>query len=254
MGLAVAKSLAKRQWHIHVADLNEDAANAAASEIHGSYSVTNVADYQSLHAMFEGVFRKHGKINFVFANAGVGERADFYAPVNDEHIRAPPAELNKLITIDLNSIINTSYLAKHYMSKNERKGEACLVLNASIAGIYPVPFCPIYTAAKHGVVGLTRAISSIFYGDYGIRVNALCPGNVRTNLFNAKEWDLFDKQEWIEVAQIVKIVELMLFDKSLQGAVIEAAPKDYYIIPTPAYKDENVRLTLEQPGVKSLGK
>lgn len=254
MGLGVARSLASKGWHVHVADLNEDAAKTVASEIKGSYSVTNVAQYQSLQAMFKDVFSQQGQINFVFANAGVGERANFYAPTSDNHISSPPSELDKLIDIDLKSIINTSYLAKHYMSKNNQKGSKCLVLNASIAGIYPVPFCPIYTAAKHGVVGLTRAISAIFFKELGIRVNTLCPGNVRTNLFEAKEWDVFDKQEWIEVSQIVKIVELMLFDESKNGAIIEVAPKEHYIIETPAYKSDNVRLTLEHPKVESLGK
>jgi NAD(P)-dependent dehydrogenase (short-subunit alcohol dehydrogenase family) len=254
MGLGVATSLAQKGWHVHIADLNEDAAKRAASEIRGSYSVTNVAEYQSLHGMFELVFKEHGQINFVFANAGVGERLDFYAPVSDEHIRYPPPELSKVVGVDLNSVVNTSYLAKHYLAKNKTNDISCLVLNASIAGVYPVPFCPIYTAAKHGVVGLARAISPLFFRDYGIRVNALCPGNVRTNLFRADEWDVFDQQEWIEVSQIVKIVELMLFDESLQGKIIEAAPKNHYIVETPAYKDENVRLTLEHPEVTSLGK
>ncbi|KAH7371119.1 hypothetical protein BKA66DRAFT_470186 [Pyrenochaeta sp. MPI-SDFR-AT-0127] len=204
--------------------------------------------------MFKQVFEEHGGINFVFANAGVGERFDFYVSVSDDDASSPPPDLNKIIGIDLNSVVNTSYLAKHFMAKNGLDGIKSLILNASIAGIYPVPFCPIYTAAKHGVIGFARAISGHFFGEHGIRVNVLCPGNVRTNLFEAEEWDIFDKQEWIEVSQIVKVVELMLFDDSLQGTIVEVAPEKHYIIETPTYKDENVRLTLEHPSVTSLGK
>lgn len=254
MGLGVARSLGKKGWHVHVADLNENAAKRVASEIGGSYSITNVAEYESLHSMFERVFKEYGQINFVFANAGIGERNDFYAPTSDEQMLGPPRELSKLVDVDLNSVINTSYLAKHYMAKHNTNGMKSLVLNASIAGVYPVPFCPIYTAAKHGVVGFARAISGQYFSQHGIRVNALCPGNVHTNLFAAEEWGVFDKQEWIEVSQIVKIVELMLFDESLTGKIIEAAPKNHYIHEAPEYKDENVKLTLEHPELTKLGK
>lgn len=202
--------------------------------------------------MFKQVFQEKGRINFVFANAGIGEKISFYEPMNDEKIKFPPAELDRVVNVDLNSVINTTFLAKHYMSKT-KDNVSCIFLNASIAGIYPVKFCPIYTAAKHGVAGFARAIGPILYEEYGIMVNALCPGNVRTNLFRADEWDVF-KMEWIELSQIIKIVELMLFEESMYNKIVEAAPRNYYFIETPTYKDDNVRITLDEPMVRSLGK
>ncbi|KAF1984632.1 3-beta-hydroxysteroid dehydrogenase [Aulographum hederae CBS 113979] len=260
MGLGVSKSLAQKGWHVHVADLNVDAAKKTAEEIGGSFSATNVSDYASLHATFDQVYKEQGRINFVFANAGVGERVDFYAKLSDEAMESPPAELNKVVDIDLNSVINTSYLAQHYMSKtskgnDQEKGPACLVLNASIAGIYPVRFCPIYTAAKHGVVGFARAIQRRFFEESGIRVNALCPGDVRTNLFKKEEWDVFTQMEWIEVGQIVKIVEMLLFDEGMRGRIVEAAPHGHFFHEVPRYTSVNVEKTLElDPSVTSLGK
>jgi NAD(P)-dependent dehydrogenase (short-subunit alcohol dehydrogenase family) len=253
MGLGVAISLARKGWFVHVADLNEGAAKKTAKELSGSYSRTDVSDYQSLRSMFDGVFAAKGEINFVFANAGIGEKKDFYAATTDKEMDFQSPELDRNIDINLKSVINTAYLAQHYMRRNERKGKACIVLNASIAGIYPVRFCPIYTAAKHGVVGFARAISNFFYKEDGIRVNTLCPGNVRTNLFKPEEWDAF-KMEWIEISQIVTIVEMMLFDESLQGKIVEAAPRNYYFHEAPVYTNENVRITLEEPTFKNMGK
>lgn len=251
MGLCVATSLARKGWFIHIADLNEFAAEKTATELSGSYSCTDVSNYHSLQCMFDGVFKAKGEINFVFANAGIGEKQNFYASTTD--LVSQPPELDRNLDINLKSVINTAYLAQHYMRRNKTRANACLILNASIAGIYPVRFCPIYTAAKHGVVGFARAISDFFYQEDGIRVNTLCPGNVRTNLFKPNEWDAF-KMEWIEVSQIVNIVEMMLFDESMQGKVVEAAPKNHYFHKAPEYTNENVRITLDEPTFRSIGK
>jgi NAD(P)-dependent dehydrogenase (short-subunit alcohol dehydrogenase family) len=102
-------------------------------------------------------------------------------------------------------------------------------------------------------VGFARAISEYFYKDHGIRVNTLCPGNVRTNLFKPEEWDAF-KMEWIETDQIVNVVEMLLFDESMIGKVIEVAPKEYYPHEPPPYTNENVRITLAEPTFQNLGK
>jgi NAD(P)-dependent dehydrogenase (short-subunit alcohol dehydrogenase family) len=130
------------------------------------------------------------------------------------------------------------------MSMNKTKDHACIVINASIAGIYPVRFNPIYSAAKHGVVGWARSISKTFYEEKGIRVNTICPANVRTGFFTPEQLAVF-KMEWIEVLQIVSIVEMLLLDRSLQGKLCEVAPKTHYFIEAPTYHDDNVRIALE---------
>ncbi|KFY74662.1 hypothetical protein V499_05325 [Pseudogymnoascus sp. VKM F-103] len=251
MGLAVATSLSKKGWTVNIADLNVQRGEEVAAELSGSFFKTDVNNYASLSNTFDQVFRKYNSLNFVFANAGVGERKNFYAKT--DAISGPPTELDFIIDIDLKSVINSAYLAQHYFRKNPKGEQACLILNSSIAGIYPVRFCPIYTAAKHGVVGFARAISRHFYDNDGIRVNTLCPGNVRTNLFEKNEWDAFDN-EWIELSQIVKVVELMLFDEKMQGQVIEAAPENYYVIEPLTYNDPNVKRTLDGTVVDSIGK
>ena len=250
MGLAVATSLAQKGWKVNIADLNEQAGEKAASNLKAHFFKTDVNNYASLSSTFQKTFEIHGKINFVFANAGVGERKNFYASDND--ISEPPVGLDFIIDIDLKSVINTAHLALHYFRRQTSKEPACLILNASIAGIYPVRFCPIYTAAKHGVIGFGKAIARHFHQNDGVRVNILCPGNVRTNLFEKKEWDAFDN-EWIELSQIVKIVELMLFDEEMEGKIIEAAPKNHYFISPAEYNDPNVKRTLEGSVVDSIG-
>lgn len=251
MGLAVATSLSKKGWTVNIADLNVQRGEEAAAELLGSFFKADVNNYDSLSNVFDQVFQKYTKLNFVFANAGVGERKNFYAKT--DNISCPPPELDSIIDIDLKSVINSAYLAQHYFRMNPKGQQACLILNSSIAGIYPVRFCPIYTAAKHGVVGFARAISRHFYDNDGIRVNTLCPGNVRTNLFDKNEWDAFDNK-WIELSQIVKVVELMLFDEKMHGQVVEAAPENHYVVAPLEYNDPNVKRTLDGTVVDSIGK
>jgi NAD(P)-dependent dehydrogenase (short-subunit alcohol dehydrogenase family) len=121
-----------------------------------------VNNYASLSSTVDQVFKQLGQLDFVFANAGVGERKNFYAPVPP--CSGPPPELDMfVIDVDLKSVVNTTYLTQHCFRKDPKSSKCCLILNASIAGLYPVPFCPIYTAAKHGVVGFARAIPKHFF-------------------------------------------------------------------------------------------
>ncbi|KAL5329675.1 hypothetical protein ACEPPN_003190 [Leptodophora sp. 'Broadleaf-Isolate-01'] len=250
MGLAVATSLAQKGWAVSIADLNVEAGEKVAKEILGSFYRTDVRDFDSLTSTFDQVFKKHGQINFVFANAGVPERQNFYAKTDD--ISGFPAALDFVVDINLKSVISTSYLAQHYFRKSPKGNKSSLICTSSIAGLYPVKFNPMYTAAKHGVTGMVRSISKHFYEHDGIRVNAICPGNVRTNLFDKWEWDAFDV-EWIEISQIVEVVEMLLFDESKHGQVVEVAPRKHYFVEQTKYLDQNAKRTLEGSVVDSIG-
>ena len=74
----------------------------------------------------------------------------------------------------------TGYLGLHFLRKNTVPGGSIIVL-ASSAGIYPAPNGPLYTASKHGMVGLTRAMAGRL-GKEGIHISCICPGSVATGL------------------------------------------------------------------------
>ncbi|KAF1982582.1 NAD(P)-binding protein [Aulographum hederae CBS 113979] len=213
MGLAVADALARRgDWNIHVLDLN-DTAGAKAQKALGSCSTfhkTNVNDYASLSSVFDAIFRKENRIDFVFANAGIVERDNFYAK---HDASGPPPEPNQLsIDIDLKSVVSTTYLAQHYFRLSPSKGKGCkIVMTASCGGLYPSPFCPMYSAAKSGVIQLMRSVAKHFYLHDGIVAHAICPGTVRTNLLDSAGWSSFPEEYFTPVSKIVETV-LMLVD------------------------------------------
>jgi NAD(P)-dependent dehydrogenase (short-subunit alcohol dehydrogenase family) len=187
MGLAVAQALAKRgDWQIHIVDLNVNAGEQAEKELgkNAKFHKCNVAVYQEQANIFDSVHKSAGRLDFVFANAGIVERFSFY----EKHEQSPPPEIDQLsIDIDLKAVVITSYLAQHYFRLSKPsygKGTQSLVMTASCGGLYPSPFCPMYSAAKHGVVGLMRSLAKHYYLRDSIRVNCICPGTVRTNLLD----------------------------------------------------------------------
>ena len=151
MGLAVASALAKRgDWNVHILDLNEDrGTDVAKSLAKTTFHKTNVSNYEELASTFKTIFVTNGgRLDFVFANAGVIERKNFYAKQAEGS--DPPPELEQLaITVNLQAVISTSYLALHYFRQSPDKGKgASLVMTSSCGGLYPSYYSPMYTASK----------------------------------------------------------------------------------------------------------
>lgn len=133
MGLSVAKLLASKGWELHLFDMNEKAGKAAVEEIPKStfYNV-NVTDWNSLSKAFDEVFKSSGNtLDFVFANAGIVERDNFYSKI----ATLPPPEPNQLsIDINLKSVVNTVFLAQHYFRASPHGGRDKAVVMTSSCG------------------------------------------------------------------------------------------------------------------------
>lgn len=151
MGLAVASALAERgDWSVNILDLNEERGKKVASTLpNTTFHKIDVNDYGELGATFKNVFVSNGgRLDFVFANAGVIERKNFYTQ-HSESIDPPPEFEQLAIDVNLRSMISTSYLALHYFRLSPEKGKgASLVMTSSCGGLYPSYYSPIYTASK----------------------------------------------------------------------------------------------------------
>ncbi|KAF2492450.1 3-beta-hydroxysteroid dehydrogenase [Lophium mytilinum] len=232
MGLAVAQALAKRgNWTLHLVDLNAEAGAKAAADLpNAHFHKTNVTSYSSLASTFEAAFKISGSIDFVFANAGIVERDDFYAKSD----LAIPPEPNQLsIDINLKSVVNTSYLALHFFRKSPHKGkDGVLIATASCGGLYPSEFCPMYSAAKAGVIHFIRSIAYSYHANDGVRTYAICPGTVRTGLMTGEEWKSFPEEYFTPISTIVSSVTALVDGGALEDAfgVKLPAEKAYSLI------------------------
>lgn len=154
MGLAVATAFSARpDWEIHILDINsERGVQTAESLAHTTFHYADVTKYKVLSEAFQKCFEARKRLDFVFANAGVIERSNFYEPhpIGTDKTVTPPPEPDLLsIDADLKGVILSTYLAQHYFRASPDQGNnSSIVMTASCGGLHP----SIYTT------GRTRAL------------------------------------------------------------------------------------------------
>ncbi|KAI2621170.1 3-beta-hydroxysteroid dehydrogenase [Hypoxylon sp. NC1633] len=264
LGLAVAETLSRKEWRVHILDWNQSSASAAEANIKNcTFHKVDVASWDSLCSTFDAVFKAEGRLDFVFANAGVIEKGKFFEK-HDSSL--PPPEPDELsIDVNLKGVIKTSYLARHYFRANANGGKDCvLVMTSSVAGIYPQAITPLYAASKAGVLNFMRSVAPIFHTEDGIRTYAICPGSVRTNLLPKELWDAYPQEYLTQMEKVTSTIESLVygtrledswgqvFDKSSVGLAIEIFVDDIYSRAPPDPCNDGMRFILElmHPGKK----
>jgi NAD(P)-dependent dehydrogenase (short-subunit alcohol dehydrogenase family) len=181
IGRAIAVLFAKEGAKVVAADFNGETAQETAKMIKDaggeSLAVTvDVSKPDDVDRMVSSAVEKFGKLDIQCNNAGI---FDGFTPALDQS-----DELwDRVISINLKGVFLCSRRAIPEMLK---QGKGAIVNTASIAGLVAGGGGISYTASKHGVVGITRALAAEFTPQ-GIRVNAFCPGGIATGMTN----DLF---------------------------------------------------------------
>lgn len=130
MGLAVAQKLSRSGWVVAVVDLDRSESAEVLKQLGDTamFIQADVSNYDSQLAAFQEVKKAMGRIDFVFANAGIIGRGDFYDSIEADAAPAKPSMLVQEVC--LTGVIYTAYLAMHFMRKNESK-EGMIVMTAS---------------------------------------------------------------------------------------------------------------------------
>jgi NAD(P)-dependent dehydrogenase (short-subunit alcohol dehydrogenase family) len=142
------------------------AQGAASSETETETQVCDVTDETAVAETFEAI----GPVDVLINNAGMGESAPLHRTTLESWRRH----------LDINA--TGAFLCMRAVVPGMReRGSGAIVTVASTAGRVGVPYTSAYSASKHAVIGLTRAVASELAGT-GVRVNAVCPTFVRTDM------------------------------------------------------------------------
>jgi NAD(P)-dependent dehydrogenase (short-subunit alcohol dehydrogenase family) len=179
IGEACAMTFAQGGAKVVVADLDVEKGQRVAQAIQDSggeatFVEVNVADPAACEAMVNQAVERFGRLDLAVNNAGIGGESNLTGAYSIE-------SWNRVIDVNLNGVF---YCMRYQIPAMLASGGGAIVNMASILGSVGFATAPAYVAAKHGVVGLTRA-AAIEYSAQGIRVTAVGPGFIRTPLLEA---------------------------------------------------------------------
>jgi len=175
IGRAAARRMAQEGARIAALDIDDDNGPEAADEVDGFFVHVDVSSETAVQAAFAKVFDTHGSIDVSFHGAGI-------SPPEDDSILTSSTDVwQRVQDVNLRSV----YLCcKHVLPYMQRQARGSIINVASFVAAMGSATSQIsYTASKGGVLAMTRELGVQFARE-GIRVNALCPGPVRTPMLD----------------------------------------------------------------------
>ncbi|XP_060911423.1 15-hydroxyprostaglandin dehydrogenase [NAD(+)] [Labrus mixtus] len=240
IGKAMTEILLQNGAKVALLDLNETAGKSLLEALQKQYGqektlflTCDIESEEQTKAALQTTKETFGGIDIMCNNAGILNESTW----------------EKTVSVNLMGVIRGTYLALEHMSKLNGGQGGVIINTASMAGLGCLPSCPVYTATKHGVVGFTRAMAAASSAlGYSVRINALCPSLVQTDLFSniparlgkfsvladaIKQ--LAEKNEILSVSEVAECLLELVVDEMKNGEALMVRPKSKKYMTFPVF-------------------
>jgi NAD(P)-dependent dehydrogenase (short-subunit alcohol dehydrogenase family) len=219
VGLATASHLAALGFRVILTDIQALDAQLAQLRSDGRHAQGAIGDVSSeafVQQLAERVHRDHGALDVLVNNAGIS----LIAPAED----TSAAQWRRVMDINL---LGPFLLCKYLGAQMLRRRSGSIVNVASVAALAGISHRSAYNASKHGLIGLTRTLAAE-WGGRGVRVNAVCPGWIKTEMDAADQssgaytdQDIVDRVPMARFARAQDVAAAIAFlaDNDTQGFI-----------------------------------
>ncbi len=197
IGKALGTALSLAGADVVIADRQASVAEEVARELRDAGRLATAAeldvrDFPQMQALVDETAARTGKVDMFFNNAGIGVGGEM-----DDYVRA---DWDDVIDVNLRGV---AYGVQAVYPRMVRQGFGHIINTASMAGLVAAAGEGSYTAAKHGVVGLSKSLR-IEARRHGVRVSVLCPGAIRTPILSGGKFGRLNF-EGVSQEQILKM-------------------------------------------------
>lgn len=219
IGAAAARRFAYEGARVVIVDVNEPAGTQLAEELRGEghevvFCAASVTDETAIATVYERVRSQYGRLDVLFNNAGVAAES-FGATTS-------LAEWRRVLDVNLDGAF---LMAKSAVRLMIESGGGAIVNTASIYGRVASPGAASYVASKHAIEGLTKSLA-LEHAAEGIRVNAVCPGYVKTAMVQLdieQDPTLTERHPLGRLAEPEEIVAVVAFLASDEASFVTGA-------------------------------
>jgi len=181
IGKAAAETFAREGAKVVICDVNEEAGKALVAQLgnDATFYKVNVADRQEVQAWVDDVVARYGRVDVLINNAGI-TRDGLFVKVKDGELvkQMEEAAFDLVMDINLKGVFNCAQAVAPYMIK---QGAGVILNVSSVVGLYGNFGQTNYVATKAAVIGMTKVWAREL-GRSGVRVNAIAPGFIATEM------------------------------------------------------------------------